>query len=129
MSLLDVDNVEGDFVFVLLIQFVERGNLPAKGWSGITSKDEYNRSIRPKAGEFHAGGLVIGSQVKVWSQVADSQFASASDVPKELEWQDDHRNHWEFGHHRRKLHWWLLHCDQECDTEDRIHKSEACPNS
>ena len=129
MSLLDVDNVEGDCVFVLLIQFVERGNLPAKRRSGITSKDEHNRSIRAEAGELHAGRLVVGSQVKVWSQVANSQFASAGDVPKGLEWQDDHRNHREFGHHRRKAHRWLLHCDQKCDTEDRIHKSEARPNS
>jgi hypothetical protein len=43
MRLIDVNNEERYPIFVLLIQLVERGNLPAKGRSSVTAEDENNR--------------------------------------------------------------------------------------
>jgi len=43
MRLIDVNNEERYSIFVLLIQLVERGNLPAKGRSSVTAEDENNR--------------------------------------------------------------------------------------
>jgi hypothetical protein len=42
MGLEDVDGVERDIVSVLLVQFVERGNLPPEGRSGVAAKDKYH---------------------------------------------------------------------------------------
>jgi hypothetical protein len=43
MRLVDVNDEEGYPIFILLIQLVERGNLPAKGRSSVTAKNENNR--------------------------------------------------------------------------------------
>ncbi len=43
MRFIDVNNEEGYPVLVLAVQLVERGNLPAKGRSSVTAKDENNR--------------------------------------------------------------------------------------
>ena len=42
MRLADVDHVERHSFFVLLVQLVERGNLPAKWRSSVTAEDEYD---------------------------------------------------------------------------------------
>ena len=43
MRLLYVDQIESDPIVILLIQTVERGNLPAKWRSSVTSEDENYR--------------------------------------------------------------------------------------
>ncbi len=43
MSLVDVHNEERYLIFILLVQLIERGNLPAKWRSSVTAKDENNR--------------------------------------------------------------------------------------
>jgi hypothetical protein len=48
MSFSNVDNEERHSIFVLLIQFVERGNLPAKWWSSVAAKDQRNRFASPE---------------------------------------------------------------------------------
>jgi hypothetical protein len=48
MGLQDVDRVEINFALVLPGQFVEGGNLPPKGRSGITPKNQDNRLLCPK---------------------------------------------------------------------------------
>lgn len=40
MRLENVDGVEGDLIFVLIVQLVEGRNLPPEGWSGVTAEDE-----------------------------------------------------------------------------------------
>ena len=55
---LDINNVEGDPVLVLLVQLVERGNLPPERGSGITSEDEYDRFLTAKGRKLDAGLLV-----------------------------------------------------------------------
>ena len=43
MRLLDVDQQELDGFLVLVVELVERGNLPAKGRSGVAAEDEDDR--------------------------------------------------------------------------------------
>jgi hypothetical protein len=43
VRLFDVDHIECRLILVLLVQLVERGNLPAKGRSSVTAEDEYYR--------------------------------------------------------------------------------------
>ncbi len=42
MSFLDVDEKELDLVLILIVELVERGNLPAEGRSSITAKYQHN---------------------------------------------------------------------------------------
>ena len=43
MRLLDVDHIESHLFFVLLVQLVERGHLPAEGRSRVTAEDQRHR--------------------------------------------------------------------------------------
>ena len=40
MRLEDVDGVERDLIFVLIVELVEGRNLPPEGRSGVAAKDE-----------------------------------------------------------------------------------------
>ena len=56
----DVNHVEGRLVLVAIVELIERGNLPAKRWSGITPKNKHNRFLPMKGGEGNEGMLVGG---------------------------------------------------------------------
>jgi hypothetical protein len=45
MGFLDVNGVEGDLAIVGGGKFVESGNLPPEGRSGVAAEDEYNRLL------------------------------------------------------------------------------------
>jgi hypothetical protein len=49
MGFLNVDHEEGDAVFVLLIQLVERGNLPAKWRSSVAPENQDYRAVAAEA--------------------------------------------------------------------------------
>ena len=53
MRLLNVDDVKSHAILVLLIEFVERGNLPAKWRSSIAPEDENHRTDAPEGCETH----------------------------------------------------------------------------
>ena len=44
----DVDHVKCDETVIPLVQFVERGNLPAKWRSSVAAKDEHHGAIAAK---------------------------------------------------------------------------------
>lgn len=58
MSLVDVDDKESHLVFVLLVQLVERGNLPAKWRSSITPKYQDDRLSSAKRRYRHGAGMI-----------------------------------------------------------------------
>ncbi len=58
MRFLNVNKVELDLIFVLRVELVERGNLPAKRRSGVTPKDEGDRLLTSEAGELNFGLLI-----------------------------------------------------------------------
>jgi hypothetical protein len=51
MSLIDVNDEKCNSILILFIQFVERGNLPAKWRSSITAKNENHRSLSTERGQ------------------------------------------------------------------------------
>jgi hypothetical protein len=61
VSFLNIDNVKGNPVFVLFVELVERGNLPAKRRSGITAEDEHDGAITAKAGQLYPRGFLVSS--------------------------------------------------------------------
>ena len=48
VSFLDVDHVEGDLLFVLLVEFVQFGNLPTKWRSGVAPENQNHRPLSAK---------------------------------------------------------------------------------
>ena len=54
----DIDDQERYSVAVLLIEFVEGGNLPPERRSGITAKDEHDRLPGGQRGQLNLVGLV-----------------------------------------------------------------------
>lgn len=77
----DVDHEEGDLIPVLLIQLVERGDLPAERWSGIAAEDQYGRLLTVERGELELSGLVDLGESKVWRRISDSKIACAGVSP------------------------------------------------
>ena len=51
MRFIDVNDVETNMIAILLVEFVERGNLPAKGRSSVTAKDEHDGLLAAKRRE------------------------------------------------------------------------------
>ncbi len=58
MRLEDVDGVEGDLIFVLIVELVEGRNLPPEGRSGVAAKDEHDRLFAAERTELHVSGLI-----------------------------------------------------------------------
>jgi hypothetical protein len=85
VSFLNVDNEETNPVFVLFVEFVERGNLPAKRRSGITAEDEHDGAVAAEVRQLYPGGLPVGSQPEIWRQIPNLQVTGARKVPERLE--------------------------------------------
>jgi hypothetical protein len=58
MRLEDVDGVEDDLIFVLIVELVEGRNLPPEGWSGVAAKDEDDRLSAAKRTELYVGRFI-----------------------------------------------------------------------
>ena len=88
MGFLDIDDVEGRLILVLLVELVERGNLPAERWSGVASEDEHYRLVTAKGGELDARLFVVGRKLEAWRRVTHLEPSRAGNKPELLE-----RNH------------------------------------
>jgi hypothetical protein len=63
---------------ILLIKFVEGGNLPAKRRSGVAAKNQYNGLTAPETGKLNCRSFVICFKGKIrriitWLQVTSSR--------------------------------------------------------
>jgi len=78
---INVNDVESDMIAILLVKFVERGNLPAKGRSGIAAEDEHYWLLAAKRRKSDRAGAVEQrkSEIRCWA--TDSKMAAASLFP------------------------------------------------
>jgi hypothetical protein len=60
MRFLDIDDVEGNAVPVVIVEPVEGGNLPPKGWSRIASEDQDLGALAEFAGKLHEAASIEG---------------------------------------------------------------------
>jgi hypothetical protein len=58
MRLENVDGVERDLIFVLIIELVQGRNLPPEGWSGVAAKDKYDWLFATKRTELYVGRFI-----------------------------------------------------------------------
>ena len=87
MRLEDVDGVERDLVFVLIVELVEGRNLPPEGRSGVAAKDEDDWLFAAKRTELHVGRFVERGKREVGRHVAGLNGACACTRPQGFKWQ------------------------------------------
>ncbi len=75
MRLSDVDNEERYSIFILLVQLVERVNLPAKRRSSVTAKDENNRLLASKRGQGNRAGMIEERKCKIGRLISYLEMA------------------------------------------------------
>jgi len=54
----DVDRQESDLPVIVVVEFVEGGNLPPEGRSGVAAEDEHYRLLCCESRELHRGGFI-----------------------------------------------------------------------
>ena len=87
VRLADIDEEEFRLLFAFPVEFVERGNLPAEGSSGVAAEDQHHRLLTPERGKrdlLRLLLLVFNARLerKVRRRVAHLQVASARQVPQ-----------------------------------------------
>jgi hypothetical protein len=109
MRLIDVNDEESHVVSVLLVEPVERGNLPAKRRSSIAAEDEYDGLFAAKRREGDGTGVVEQWKREVGRLVADLQMAAAGLLPHGFE-REEEKRHWaNVFHDARKFVGGLVH--------------------
>jgi hypothetical protein len=87
MGLGDIDDQESDFASILLVEFVESGNLPPEGRSGVTAKDQdYRLTLCGQFGKLHGGALVELLEGEIRGGIAYMQLAGTSVQPQGFKW-------------------------------------------
>lgn len=69
MGFLNVNDVEGRPILVLIVKLVERGNLPAKGRSSVAAEDEHNGLLPAERGKLHPALAVVRLQAEVRGRI------------------------------------------------------------
>ncbi len=98
MRLEDVDGVERDLVFVLIVKLVEGRNLPPEGRSGVAAKDEDDWLFATKRTELHVGRFVERGKREVGRHFAGMDSSCARTRPQGFKWQRDKGDYGRPGH-------------------------------
>ena len=85
VRLLDVDDVERRAVLILLVKFIEGGNLPPEGRSSVAAEDEHD-GLHPAEGrKLNKRFLVLGLEREVGRRIADLEVTGARIQPERPE--------------------------------------------
>jgi hypothetical protein len=93
MRLGDVDHQKCDAVAIILVEFVESGNLPPKGRSGVASKHQNDGAIfKSERRELYLRTLIEPGQRKIRRDAAHLQRARTGMRPECFEREQEKRN-------------------------------------
>jgi hypothetical protein len=121
VSFVNVDDEEGDAVAVLLVELVERGNLPAKRRSSIAAEDEDDGLLAAEGGEGYGFGMVEKREGEVGGFVANLEMAGAGLLPHGLKREEDERDRADAHHEAGEFFGRLAHGveeEGECEAVD-----------
>jgi hypothetical protein len=109
MRLRDVDNQERDLLSVLIVELVERGNLPPERRSSIAAEKQHDRLRSRQRRELYGGGFVELPQGEVGRHVTSLQMSRTSTRPHRFKRNKEIRDHGHALHHpaerlRRLMH-------------------------
>jgi hypothetical protein len=125
----NVHDVEGNVMLVLLVKFVERGNLPAKRRSSVAAEDEDNRTNTAKGRKRDGSRSISQGQSEIWRGIARVQPPLPCILPHRLEWKDKERNWPCVRHEPRKTVRRLAHRKREAREREQIQRQRAGGNS
>jgi len=128
MGLGDIDDIEYRTVFVLPIQLAERGNLPAKWRSSVTTKNEDDRLRVAKRGKRHGTGTIKERKREVRSGVINVKASGSRTFPHRFEWKQQERRRPDMHHHpgerfRRLMHR-VIEAREHCTIEHQDGHSD-----
>ena len=113
MRFLNVDDVERHAIFVLFVELIERGNLPAKRRSSVAAENEDDGLLAAERREANFGGAVGGHQLKIGGRIADAERAIAGLQPEGFKRENEKGQRRHFGHDTVEDNWRLAHyCKQ-----------------
>src|SRR5882724_5592381 len=92
MRLGDVDHQESDAAAVLLVEFIEGGNLPPEGRSSIAAENEDDGLHLVDLGELDPCAVVELHQGEIRGGVSDVQRTSAGSGPRGFKWKKQERH-------------------------------------
>src|ERR1700691_3702599 len=81
VRLLNVHDVEGGPILVLFVELVERGNLPAKGWSSVAAEDQDHWFAAVERRQANARAFVKPLQAEIRRRTPGANVAAASHTP------------------------------------------------
>jgi hypothetical protein len=102
MRLADVNDVERRAILVLLVEFIEGGNLPPEGRSGVAAEDEDDRLLAAQGGQLKMALVVGAFERKIRSGVAYAECAFARTHPERLQRKHEERDVREVAHGARE---------------------------
>jgi hypothetical protein len=130
MRFLYIHDMKCDAIPIRIVELVESGNLPPKGWSSVAAKHQYDWTLPKLGGELHNPTPVERRQREVRSSVSNPHIASARRHPKRLKRKNHHGRHRELRHDQAKCFGWLAHrgvqtCDYEAINQRHCAQSAA----
>src|SRR5882762_5762312 len=122
MRLGDVDHQESDAAAVLLVEFIEGGNLPPEGRSSIAAENEDDVLGLVDLGELDPCAVVELHQREIRGGISDVERTSTGAGPggfkrEQQEWYRARH----FGHDRGELFWGLPHGPENEGGEGQVH--------
>jgi hypothetical protein len=120
----DVDHIECGAIFILVVELIERGNLPAEWRSSVTPENEHHRFLPLEGRERDRRLPVRCGQIESRSGVADLQRSPACDVPELLERKDHHHRVGDVAHHPAEQNRLTHHIEQPTRNRE-VHDSEG----
>ena len=109
MRFLNINNVKRNTIFVLPVEPVERGNLPAKRRSSVAAEDKYDGLLVAERTQTDTGLLVERAQSEVVSRPAGSKRPSSRARPQRLKREHNKQGSRHLRDSRREALRWLAH--------------------
>jgi hypothetical protein len=105
----NVDDKEFDPSPILLCEFVERGNLPAKRRSGIASEDQHYGPLISEVGKSYGSRVVETREGEIGCGIAGLESTGPRGFPERLERKSEERDWAEMRHETRNAIGGLAH--------------------
>jgi hypothetical protein len=122
MGLLDIYDIEGHLIAIRLVELIERGSLPAKGWSSVAAENEHDRLQPVLRGELDGAIVIDCREFKIRSRVSNLEGPLTCPHPKRTEWQNQEGRVRNFGHDRTEARRRLAHGSVESRAKDAVER-------
>src|SRR5215472_1469040 len=100
VRLADIYGVKRDLIAKLVIQLVERGNLPAEWRSSIAAENQHNRTNTAIGRQLDRRAVIQRRELEVGRHIARREPTLTGVLPQSLEGQDHHYRPWHSRHNR-----------------------------